>query len=66
MKYLVVMPEVAYITRNDGNGVVDAWDAPKGKFFKPEKAKEIPEELTSAQAFRDVQIVEKLTEIKDK
>ena len=40
------MPEIAYITRNDGKGALDAWDAPSGKFFKAMPAKEIAEETT--------------------
>lgn len=60
MKYLVVMPEVAYVTRNDGKGVIDAWDAPKGKWFKPQAAVEIPEDFNSSQAFRDVVILDKI------
>lgn len=62
MKYLVVMPEVAYITRNDGNGAIDSWDAPKGKLFQTQKTVEVDEDATASQAFRDV----KFTDIKDK
>lgn len=60
MKYLVVLPEVAYITRYDGKGVIDAWDAPEGKFFKPQAAKQLPEEMDTAEAFRGVEIIESI------
>jgi hypothetical protein len=66
MKYLVVMPEVAYITRYDGRGVIDSWDAPKGKFFKPMKAVEIPEEMEVPQVYQKVEILDSLKEILDK
>ncbi len=60
MKYLVVMPEVAYITRYDGKGVLDAWDAPSGKFFKPKAAEQLPEEMDAAEAFKGVEIISSL------
>lgn len=60
MKYLVVIPEIAYITRLDGKGAIDSWDAPNKKFFQPQKSQEFTEETETPEIFRHVKVVDKL------
>jgi hypothetical protein len=61
MKYLVVMPEIAYVTKNDGNKVTDSWSAPKGKFFQPQETKAFEESVEVEEIFREVKVVDKVT-----
>lgn len=56
-KWLVIMPEVAYVTLNNGEGPIDSWDAPQGKFFKAMRAIEIPMEMEHREAFLKAEIV---------
>lgn len=49
---------MAYITKRDGNGVEDAWDAPKDKWFQP-LTMELGDE-SSSEAFKNVQIISKI------
>ncbi len=59
MRYLVVQHEMAYITKRDGNGVEDAWDAPKNKWFQPMSLR-LEDDESSSEAFKNVQIIDKI------
>lgn len=59
MKYLIAQYEIAYVTRYDGEEIVEVWEAPKNKWFQP-LVMDI-EGMKSEEAFKEnVKIIDKI------